>query len=123
MREPVYKLNPSNITSDVFVIAPTQIEYISQIFADSVADAIKNDRTDIIYGEDHIYEEILGLRFKITPFSFFQTNSKGAEVLYQKAREYVLWNGSDSEAERLAGRYQNRRLRPHLPGCFPQYLF
>ena len=69
---------------------------------DSMADAIKNDRTDIIYGEDHIYEEILGLRFKITPFSFFQTNSKGAEVLYKKAREYVLWNGSDSEAERLS---------------------
>ncbi|MBO8425337.1 MAG: hypothetical protein IAC69_02545 [Proteobacteria bacterium] len=44
MREPVYKLNPSNITSDVFVIAPTQIEYISQIFADSVADAM-NMRT------------------------------------------------------------------------------
>ena len=44
MREPVYKLNPSNITSDVFVIAPKQIEYISQIFADSVADAM-NMRT------------------------------------------------------------------------------
>ncbi len=44
MREPVYRLNPSNITSEVFVIAPTQIEYISQIFADSVADAM-NMRT------------------------------------------------------------------------------
>ena len=44
MREPVYRLNPSNITSEVFVISPTQIEYISQIFADSVADAM-NMRT------------------------------------------------------------------------------
>ena len=44
MREPVYRLSPSNITSEVFVIAPTQIEYISQIFADSVADAM-NMRT------------------------------------------------------------------------------
>lgn len=44
MREPVQKLNPANITSDVFVIAPTQIEYIAQIFGDSVADAM-NMRT------------------------------------------------------------------------------
>lgn len=44
MREPVYRLSPSNITSEVFVIAPTQIEYISQIFADSVADTM-NMRT------------------------------------------------------------------------------
>lgn len=44
MRENVYRLSPSNITSDVFVISPTQIEYIAQIFGDSVADAM-NMRT------------------------------------------------------------------------------
>lgn len=44
MRENVYRLSPSNITSEVFVIAPTQIEYIAQIFGDSVADAM-NMRT------------------------------------------------------------------------------
>lgn len=44
MREPVQNLNTSDITSEVFVIAPTQIEYIAQIFADSVADAM-NMRT------------------------------------------------------------------------------
>lgn len=38
------RLNPANITSQVYIIAPTQIEYISQIFADSVADAM-NMRT------------------------------------------------------------------------------
>ncbi len=44
MREPVQNLNTSDITSDIFVVAPTQIEYIAQIFADSVADAM-NMRT------------------------------------------------------------------------------
>lgn len=44
MKEPVHQLNTSDITSDVFVIAPTQIEYISQIFANSVADTM-NMRT------------------------------------------------------------------------------
>lgn len=36
----IRRLNPANITSEVYVIAPTQIEYISQIFADNVADAL-----------------------------------------------------------------------------------
>ena len=56
---------------------------------DSLSDAVKNDRTDVLYGQDYFYEELLGLKFKISPFSFFQTNSLGAEVLYEKAREYV----------------------------------
>ncbi|MCM1294359.1 MAG: hypothetical protein NC311_02250 [Muribaculaceae bacterium] len=44
MREPVHKLDTSNITSEVYTIAPTQIEYIAQIFGDSVADTM-NMRT------------------------------------------------------------------------------
>ena len=44
---------------------------------------IKNEGTDILFGQDFFYEELLDLKFKITPFSFFQTNSLGAEVLYQ----------------------------------------
>ncbi len=56
---------------------------------DSVADAVKNEGTDLLYGRDYIYEELLGLRFKISAFSFFQTNSLGAEVLYETARDYI----------------------------------
>lgn len=40
MREPIQQLKTSDITSEVFVIAPTQIEYIAQIFGDGVADAM-----------------------------------------------------------------------------------
>lgn len=56
---------------------------------DSVADAVINQGTEILYGQDYFFEELLGLRFKISPFSFFQTNSLGAEVLYETAREYI----------------------------------
>ncbi len=56
---------------------------------DSVADTVTNEGTDILWGQDYFYEELLGLRFKITPFSFFQTNSLGAEVLYETAREFI----------------------------------
>ena len=77
----------------------TSIEYkgtltgVLHTFNDSLADAVINEKTELLHGQDYIEEELLGLRFKITPFSFFQTNSLGAEVLYSKAREYVLSGG------------------------------
>lgn len=62
---------------------------ILHIVNDSQSDVVQSDRTDILYGQDYFYEELLGLRFKISTFSFFQTNSYSAEVLYETAREYV----------------------------------
>ena len=62
---------------------------ILHIVNDSQADVVQSDRTEVLYGRDYFYEELLGLRFKISVFSFFQTNSYGAEVLYRTAREYV----------------------------------
>ena len=56
---------------------------------DGVADTIRDEGTEILFGQDYFYEELLGLRFQITPFSFFQTNSLGAEVLYTTAREFI----------------------------------
>lgn len=61
---------------------------------DSIADVVKDEGTEVLFGEDYFYEELLGLRFRISPFSFFQTNSLGAEVLYQTARDFIL-NGDE----------------------------
>lgn len=66
-----------------------EITGILHTYNDSVADIIQCDHMEVLYGRDYIYEELLGLRFKISTFSFFQTNSLGAEVLYEKVREYV----------------------------------
>ncbi|MDE7250636.1 MAG: methyltransferase domain-containing protein, partial [Lachnospiraceae bacterium] len=49
----------------------------------------QSDHMEILYGQDYFYEELLGLKFKVSTFSFFQTNSLGAEVLYETAREYI----------------------------------
>lgn len=79
---------------------------------DSVADVVKDEGTEVLYGQDYFYEELLGLKFKITLFSFFQTNSLGAEVLYETAREYIgdinekvifdLYSGTGTIAQILA---------------------
>lgn len=62
---------------------------ILHITNDSIADVVQSDRTELLYGQEFFYEELLGLKFKISTFSFFQTNSYSAEVLYQTARDYV----------------------------------
>ena len=59
------------------------------IINDSLSDVVRSDETRLLYGQDYFYEDILGLKFKITPFSFFQPNSYGAEVLYRTARDYI----------------------------------
>ena len=79
---------------------------------DSLADVVKDEGTEILHGQSFFYEELLGLKFKITPFSFFQTNSLGAEVLYEIARDYMgstkdkvvfdLYSGTGTIAQILA---------------------
>ena len=66
-----------------------EIKSILHTRNDRPADAIINEHTDILYGEDHITEELCGLSFKITPFSFFQTNTRSAELIYNKAISYI----------------------------------
>ncbi len=66
-----------------------KLKGVLHIINDSLSDVVKSDETRILYGRDYIYEELLGLRFKISPFSFFQTNSLSAEVIYNTVREYV----------------------------------
>lgn len=56
---------------------------------DGLADAVNCDELIVLHGRDYIQEELLGLKFKISPFSFFQTNTKCAEELYKIAREFV----------------------------------
>lgn len=82
------------------------------ILNDSLSDVVQSDETRIIYGQDYFYEKLLNLEFKITPFSFFQPNSRGAEVLYSTVREYIgdikdmtvfdLFSGTGTIAQVLA---------------------
>lgn len=67
-----------------------EIVGIMHVQNDSQADVVQSDETQILYGRDYFYEELLGLKFRISLFSFFQTNSLSAELLYRTAREYIL---------------------------------
>ncbi|MBK5225221.1 MAG: 23S rRNA (uracil(1939)-C(5))-methyltransferase RlmD [Thermoleophilia bacterium] len=49
----------------------------------------------VLAGRDHIFEEICGLRFKVSPQTFLQTNTLMAERLYRKALEYAGLEGHE----------------------------
>lgn len=56
---------------------------------DSLSDAVICDTLKILSGRDYFYDELLGMKFKISPFSFFQTNTKCAETLYSITRDLL----------------------------------
>lgn len=88
------------------------IQGILHTVNDNIADTVKDEGTRTLYGKGSFFEELLGLKFQITPFSFFQTNSLGAEILYEKVREYTgdtkdkvifdLYSGTGTIAQILA---------------------
>ncbi|MDR0949685.1 MAG: 23S rRNA (uracil(1939)-C(5))-methyltransferase RlmD [Lachnospiraceae bacterium] len=62
---------------------------ILHIVNDAQSDVVKCDQMQVLYGKESFQEQLLGLSFEISLFSFFQTNTYGAEVLYQTVRDYV----------------------------------
>ncbi len=66
-----------------------EIVGILHTFNDNLADTVQSDRTDFLYGRDYVIEKLLGLQFKISAFSFFQTNTTAAEKLYMIVRDFV----------------------------------
>ena len=90
---------------------PGQIVGILHTVNDSLADVVQADSMEILHGQNYFFEEILGLKFKISPFSFFQTNSLGQKCC-ETARDYVgetkdqvifdLYSGTGTIAQMLA---------------------
>ena len=59
--------------------------------------------TKLLWGEDAIEEEILGLRFRVRPSAFLQTNTEMAERLYELAREYAGLSGEENVFDLYCG--------------------
>jgi len=85
-----YTFNPNEFAKELINSEyDGKITGILHTLNDVVSDIVQSDETILLYGKDYFYENLLGLKFKITAFSFFQTNSKGAETLYSVVREFA----------------------------------
>lgn len=62
-----------------------QVVGILRTINDRLADAVYCDELRVLWGRDYYNEEILGLKFKVSAFSFFQTNVDAVERLYSYA--------------------------------------
>lgn len=79
---------------------------------DAPADAVQCQSLDVLAGNDWFEEEVAGLRFRISPLSFFQTNTKAAGRLYEEAlgqldikagmTVFDLYSGTGTIAQLLA---------------------
>lgn len=56
---------------------------------DGLADVVKSDEMHLLYGRDYFMEKLFDLEFKVSVYSFFQTNSAGAEKLYSIVKEFA----------------------------------
>jgi 23S rRNA (uracil1939-C5)-methyltransferase len=64
---------------------------------------VTNLPTKLLWGEDAIEEELCGLRFRVRPNAFLQTNTKMAERLYGIAREFAGLTGSETVYDLYCG--------------------
>jgi hypothetical protein len=90
-----YALNHSGIASRphrrsrllIFLYSCTSLLYVIN---NKCNDTIGDLDVEVFSGKDHIFEEMEGLRFKVGPKSFYQTNSEQAYNLYKVAREFAV---------------------------------
>ena len=72
---------------------------------------INKDNTNVVlgkecitlFGKDYIEDILCGLRFRISPLSFYQVNPEGTEILYGKAREYANLTAEDTLLDLYCG--------------------
>lgn len=72
-----------------------KIKSIAQNVNPKVTNVIFGDETRILYGESYIYDEMNGIRFAISPRSFYQVNPIQTETLYSKAVEFAQLTGEE----------------------------
>ena len=98
--------------SDSIPYAEALIEQLKEI--DGLASVILNinrDKTNVVlgkecktlFGSDYITDELCGLKFNLSPLSFYQVNHDGAEILYNKAKEYAALTGSETLVDLYCG--------------------
>lgn len=80
-----------------------RITSLMYVINEKCNDTITDQEIFCFKGQDHIFEEMEGLRFKIGPKSFYQTNSEQAYELYKVARDFAALTGSETVYDLYTG--------------------
>jgi 23S rRNA (uracil1939-C5)-methyltransferase len=87
--------SPGRLEAESLLAAAGPVDGLLWTYTDSVAETTQGGETMLLAGSDRLEEEIGGMRIRISPFAFFQTNTEMAERLYAVAVEYAQLAGSD----------------------------
>jgi len=71
--------------------------------ATGVGETTAEGETELVAGAEHLEEQLAGLRFRISPRAFFQTNTEMAEVLYATAADLAELRGSERVFDLFCG--------------------
>jgi 23S rRNA (uracil1939-C5)-methyltransferase len=96
---------PGDLPADTFVQTLRrfpEVRSIHRAVNDSPAE-VTNLPTTLLWGEEAIEEEILGLRFRLRPNAFLQTNTAMCEVLYRLAGDYAALTGEETVYDLYCG--------------------
>ncbi len=80
-----------------------EITSLQYIINQKKNDSFYDQEVICYFGKDHIVEEMEGLRFKISPKSFYQTNSEQAYALYKVVREFAGLSGKETVYDLYSG--------------------
>ncbi len=64
---------------------------------------VLGDKSEVLYGDGKITEELCGLKFRISPKAFYQINPTQTEILYNKALEYADFKGNEKIIDAYCG--------------------
>lgn len=67
------------------------------------SNVILGERCRTIYGEDYIYDELCGVKIRLSPLSFYQVNHSQAQKLYKRAAEYASLDGTQTVVDMYCG--------------------
>lgn len=88
---------------DALVTKFPQITSLMYVINEKPNDSLTDQEIICYHGRDHIFEEMEGLKFKIGPKSFYQTNSGQAYNLYSKTRELAGLKGDETVYDLYTG--------------------
>lgn len=88
---------------DALIVKFPQITSLMYVVNEKQNDTLTDQEIICYHGRDHIFEEMEGLRFKIGPKSFYQTNSEQAYNLYSKTRELAGLTGRETVYDLYTG--------------------
>lgn len=88
---------------DAIILKFPEITSLMYVINEKANDTITDQQIELFYGRESIFEEMEGLKFKVGPKSFYQTNSEQAYQLYKVVREFAELNGSETVFDLYTG--------------------